>query len=62
MLLNRVPGQRFDALVDHEDGLAGAIVFFSERWPCTAWLHDRLGLFGDYRVRYWVAPESAPGR
>jgi len=32
-----------------------------KRWS-TAWLHTRLGLFGDYRVRYWVAPESAPGR
>jgi RNA-directed DNA polymerase len=32
-----------------------------KRWS-TAWLHDRLGLFGDYRVRYWAAPESAPGR
>src|SRR5437899_2657986 len=30
-----------------------------KRWS-TAWLHERLGLFGDYRVRYWVAPESAP--
>ena len=28
----------------------------------TAWLHERLGLFGDYRVRYWTAPESAPSR
>jgi len=32
-----------------------------KRWS-TAWLHRRLGLFGDYRVRYWAAPESAPGR
>jgi RNA-directed DNA polymerase len=32
-----------------------------KRWS-TAWLHERLGLFGDYRVRYWVVPESAPGR
>lgn len=32
-----------------------------KRWS-TAWLHGRLGLFGDYRVRYWTAPESAPGR
>jgi RNA-directed DNA polymerase len=32
-----------------------------KRWS-TAWLHDRLGLFGDYRVRYWAAPERAPGR
>lgn len=32
-----------------------------KRWS-TAWLHGRLGLFGDYRVRYWAAPESAPGR
>lgn len=23
-----------------------------KRWS-TAWLHERLGLFGDYRVRYW---------
>src|SRR5881296_3077814 len=32
-----------------------------KRWS-TAWLHERLGLFGDYRVRYWAAPESTPGR
>jgi RNA-directed DNA polymerase len=32
-----------------------------KRWS-TAWLHERLGLFADYRVRYWTAPESAPGR
>ena len=32
-----------------------------KRWS-TAWLHERLGLFGDYRVRYWAASESAPGR
>jgi RNA-directed DNA polymerase len=32
-----------------------------KRWS-TAWLHERLGLFRDYRVRYWAAPESAPGR
>ena len=32
-----------------------------KRWS-TAWFHERLGLFGDYRVRYWAAPESAPGR
>src|SRR5213594_1686149 len=32
-----------------------------KRWS-TMWLHERLGLFGDYRVRYWAAPESAPGR
>jgi RNA-directed DNA polymerase len=32
-----------------------------KRWS-TAWLHDRLGLFGDYRIRYWAAPESAPSR
>jgi RNA-directed DNA polymerase len=32
-----------------------------KRWS-TVWLHERLGLFGDYRVRYWTAPESAPGR
>src|SRR5262245_23568673 len=31
------------------------------RWS-TAWLHDRLGLFGDYRVRHWAKPESAPSR
>src|SRR4030095_12413871 len=32
-----------------------------KRWS-TAWFHERLGLFGDYRVRYGAAPESAPGR
>ena len=32
-----------------------------KRWS-TVWLHERLGLFGDYRVRYGAAPESAPGR
>ena len=32
-----------------------------KRWS-TAWLYDQLGLFGDYRVRYWAAPESAPRR
>jgi len=32
-----------------------------KRWS-TAWVHERLGLFGDYRVRYWAAPESAPSR
>jgi RNA-directed DNA polymerase len=32
-----------------------------KRWS-TVWLHERLELFGDYRVRYWAAPESAPGR
>ena len=32
-----------------------------KRWS-TAWLHEQLGLFGDYRVRYWAAPESAPRR
>jgi RNA-directed DNA polymerase len=32
-----------------------------KRWS-TAWLHERLRLFGDYRVRYWAASESAPGR
>ncbi len=32
-----------------------------KRWS-TAWLHERLGLFGDYRVCYWAAHESAPGR
>jgi RNA-directed DNA polymerase len=30
------------------------------RW--RAWLHDGLGLFGDYRVRYLAVSESAPGR
>lgn len=32
-----------------------------KRWS-TVWLHERLGLFGDYRVRYWARPESAPRR
>ncbi len=32
-----------------------------KRWS-TAWFHERLGLFGDYRVGYWAAHESAPGR
>jgi len=32
-----------------------------KRWS-TAWLHDTLGLFGEYRVRYVVRPESAPSR
>ena len=32
-----------------------------KRWS-TAWLHDTLGLFGDYRVRYVARPESAPSR
>jgi hypothetical protein len=32
-----------------------------KRWS-TAWLHERLELFGDYRVRHWAAPESAPSR
>jgi len=32
-----------------------------KRWS-TAWLHGRLGLFGDYRVRYWAVPERAPSR
>ncbi len=32
-----------------------------KRWS-TAWLHDQLGLFGDYRVHHWAAPESAPRR
>jgi RNA-directed DNA polymerase len=32
-----------------------------KRWS-TAWLHDGLGLYGDYRVRYWALPESAPSR
>jgi RNA-directed DNA polymerase len=32
-----------------------------KRWS-TAWFHERLGLFGDYRVCYWAAHESAPGR
>ncbi len=30
-----------------------------KRWS-TAWLHDQLGLFGDYRVHHWAAP--APRR
>jgi len=30
-----------------------------KRWS-TAWLYDRLGLYRDYRVRYWVLPERAP--
>jgi RNA-directed DNA polymerase len=32
-----------------------------KRWS-TAWFHNRLGLFGEYRVRYWTAPESARSR
>jgi len=32
-----------------------------KRWS-TAWLHERLGLFGEYRVRYGVAPERARHR
>src|SRR5215510_8769374 len=32
-----------------------------KRWS-TAWLHDGLGLFGDYRVRYRAVPGSAPSR
>ena len=35
--------------------------FGRKRWS-TAWFHERLGLFGDYRVCYWAAHESAPGR
>jgi RNA-directed DNA polymerase len=31
------------------------------RWS-TAWLHEGLGVFGDYRVRYRAAPESIPSR
>ena len=30
-----------------------------KRWS-TAWLYDRLRLYGDYRVRYWGLPERAP--
>ncbi len=29
------------------------------RWS-TAWLYNRLGLYRDYRVRYWALPERAP--
>ncbi len=32
-----------------------------KRWS-TAWLHEGLGLYGDYGVRYMPLPESAPGR
>jgi RNA-directed DNA polymerase len=32
-----------------------------KRWS-TAWLHEELGLYGDYRVRYQAVPESALGR
>ena len=32
-----------------------------KRWS-RAWLHEALGLFEDYRVRYMPAPDSAPGR
>ncbi len=32
-----------------------------KRWS-TAWLHNGLGLYGDYRVRYLALPESAPSR
>jgi RNA-directed DNA polymerase len=32
-----------------------------KRWS-TAWLHDTLGLFGDYRVRDVARPDSAPSR
>jgi RNA-directed DNA polymerase len=35
--------------------------FGRKRWS-TAWLHEELGLYGDYRVRYQAPPESAPGR
>jgi RNA-directed DNA polymerase len=31
------------------------------RWS-TAWLHEGLGLFGEYRVRYRAVSESAPSR
>jgi RNA-directed DNA polymerase len=31
------------------------------RWS-TAWLHEGLGLFSDYRVRYRATPESTPSR
>jgi RNA-directed DNA polymerase len=30
-----------------------------KRWS-TASLHDQLGLFGDYRVRYWAGPKALP--
>ena len=30
-----------------------------ERWS-RPWLYEMLGLFNDYRVRRWAAPESAP--
>jgi len=30
-----------------------------KRWS-TAWLYNRLGLYRDYRVRYWALPERAP--
>jgi RNA-directed DNA polymerase len=32
-----------------------------KRWR-RAWLHEALGLFEDYRVRYLTAPDSAPSR
>jgi RNA-directed DNA polymerase len=32
-----------------------------KRWS-TAWLHDGLGLYGDYRVRHLPLPERAPSR
>jgi RNA-directed DNA polymerase len=32
-----------------------------KRWS-RAWLHEALGLFEDYRVRYMSASDSAPGR
>ena len=32
-----------------------------KRWS-RAWLHEALGLFEDYRVRYMSVPDSAPGR
>jgi len=45
----------------HGEGWQDDRGFGWKRWS-TAWLHERLGLFGDYRVRYWTAPESAPSR
>ena len=32
-----------------------------KRWS-RAWLYTTLGVFKDYRVQYWAAPESTPGR
>ncbi len=32
-----------------------------KRWS-TAWFHERLGLFGDYRVCYWAAHERGMSR